>query len=136
MKCETCKSKIEVKSQKFIKIPGLDFEIIPGVQLLGKSLKEAIEYANDPKNNVVLINQVADVYKIGMWLKENKEKYPEFYKQVWEDNWILADKLDETRALGWDFRVRGRPFLDSYGWLEGSSPGGGVLLGRRKTVKR
>lgn len=119
--------------QDTIRIDGLDYDVIPRVHLLGKSLNEAIDYANDKKNGVVLINQVADVYKISMWVKDHKEQYPEFYKQIWENNFIWADKLDDDRALHWGFGDWDgeRPVLDSVRLPSGRISYRGVLLGRR-----
>lgn len=53
-------------------LPGLDIELIPRVQLLGKSRIEAAEYAEEPANDVVLIDDSPTIVKLFYALKNSR----------------------------------------------------------------
>lgn len=55
-------------------LPGIALELVPGVQLPGKNRDEAVEYANDTKNGVVLIDDSPTIVKLFYTLKNARGK--------------------------------------------------------------
>lgn len=109
-----------------------DRDVLNGVQMLGKSLNEIIEFCGNEKNGVELIDDPMEIYEIAMSVKQNRNEYPKLYKDIFEDYQIWSLKISEDIVLVWNFWGRDRPFLNSYGLSSYGDSGRGALLSRRK----